>query len=62
MRFRAGCLPTAQSLPFRNADADCPWSWTRLLPLRGHGWFDDSDSAGTRLFRGLLAVVDWLLP
>ena len=62
IRFRAGCLSTAQSLPFRNADADCLWSRTRFLPLRGHGWFDDSDSAGPRLFRGLLAVVDWLLP
>src|SRR5487761_2372732 len=46
-RIRVGdrCLSTDPLLPFRKADADCPWSRTRLLTLRGHGWFEDSDRA-----------------
>ena len=64
IRFRAVCLSTDPLLPFRNADADCPWSRTRLLPLRGHGWSDDSDSPGSRRFRGLLAFThcSWTRP
>ena len=64
IRFRSERLSTDPLLPFRNADADCPWTRTRLLPLRGHGWSDDSDSRGPRLFRGLPAFTDcsWTRP
>ena len=58
IRFRAGCRSMDPSLPFRNVDADCPWSRTRFLPVRGHGRLDDLDSPRPRLFRSLIVVAD----
>jgi hypothetical protein len=61
-RSHARCLSTGSSLPFRTADSDCRRFRTRLLPVRGHGRCDGSDSPGPRLFRGLPAFTDWLFP
>jgi len=47
-RVRDGCLSTDPSRRYRDADTDCPWSPTRLWPVRGHGELADTVSWRTR--------------